>query len=117
MLNCKVCGKEIDEGKDMCPECIAVIEAAEKKNRIGMWQYFGLIALFVTPVVGFISAIVMSFAGKNKSRKNFARAILIWLLIFLLIGAVTFFGSMALISSLVEYISGGEFQELINSML
>ncbi len=117
MANCRICGKELTDEKDTCSECIAVITEAENKNKIGMWQYFGLIALFVTPFVGFVAAIVMSFFGKNKSRRNFARAILIWMLVFILIGALAFFGSMALISGLIEQFSGGDIQELINSMM
>ncbi len=50
-------------------------------DSVGYGTYFGLIALFLIPVVGLICSIVFSFAGKNKNVKNFARAAMTVILI------------------------------------
>ena len=65
---------------------------AKKQKKIapvvGFWAYLGLFLLFSIPVVGFIASIVLSFAPKNKSVKNFARAALVWMIIgAVLVGA------------------------------
>lgn len=49
--------------------------------------FFGLHFLFNIPIIGIIASIIFSFAGSNISRKNYARARLIWqlLTIFLIL--------------------------------
>jgi len=57
-------------------------QIAEIQNEnVGFWVFFGLIALFAIPVVGFIACIVFMFAPKKKSMKNFARAVFAWMVI------------------------------------
>lgn len=62
-------------------ETISPQVAESPKERVGFWVFFGLIALFAIPVVGFISCIVFMFAPKKKSMKNFARAVFAWMVI------------------------------------
>ncbi len=58
----------------------------DKTNKIaGMGAFFGLMLLFALPIIGFIAAIVFSFAPKNKNIKNFARATLVWMIVGIVI--------------------------------
>lgn len=54
---------------------------------IGVGTFFRLHFLFNIPIIGIIASIIFSFAGSNISRKNYARARLIWqlLTIFLIL--------------------------------
>ena len=49
--------------------------------------------MFVTaiPVVGLLMVLVWAFTGENESRKNYFRAILSWLLIFVLLAVALVF--------------------------
>lgn len=53
----------------------------EADKPVGFWAYFGLILLFAIPVVGFIACIVFMFAPQRKSMKNYARAVMAWMVI------------------------------------
>ncbi len=58
---------------------------------VGTGTFFGLQFLFSIPVIGWLVCLIMTFAPKNKSLKNYARAMLIWLLIGLVLGMAIFF--------------------------
>ena len=45
---------------------------------LSVGAFFGLNILFSLPFAGFILTVIMSFAPKNKTLKNFARSRLIW---------------------------------------
>jgi len=47
---------------------------------VGSWMWM----MFVTaiPVIGWIMILVWAFTGRNESRKNYYRAILAWMLVF-----------------------------------
>ena len=49
--------------------------------------------MFVTaiPVVGLLMILVWAFTGENESRKNYFRAILSWILIFVVLGVALVF--------------------------
>lgn len=86
--------------------------AKPQANVVGIGAYFGLIPLFLIPVVGLIASIIFSFAAKNKSVKNFARAWMIWNLVGVLcvgltIGAAVF-AVRAALDAVSEYISDPE---------
>jgi len=53
----------------------------EENRPLGPWAYFGYSLLFSIPVIGFILLIVLSFAGKNVNRKNFARSYWCWIIL------------------------------------
>lgn len=94
---CTRCGKEIKSDAIFCTECgaqdtaqtqgvIPVSPITDKKEDVvSLWVYFGLLLLFSLPVIGWISCIVFSFAPKSKNIKNFARAVLIIMVISILI--------------------------------
>ena len=48
---------------------------------VGSWMWM----MFVTaiPIVGFIMMIVWCFTGENESRKNYFRAIWVWIFVFI----------------------------------
>lgn len=66
-------------------ENIQAVAPEPKNETVGFWTYFGLSALFALPVVGLIAAIVFAFAPKNKSLKNYARVMMTWCIVGLLV--------------------------------
>lgn len=48
---------------------------------LGTGAFFGMLLVFMLPVIGFIVSIVLTFAAKNRNLRNFSRAVLIWYLI------------------------------------
>lgn len=62
---------------------------------VGSWMWM----MFVTaiPIIGQIMVLVWAFAGDNESRKNYYRAILAWILVFVAVILV-----LALIGSLPD---------------
>jgi len=53
---------------------------------VGFWMLAMLV--MAIPCVGPIMLIVWAFAGDNESRKNYFRAILLWILIFVAIAVM-----------------------------
>ncbi len=84
-------------------------------QKVGFWEFLGLIVLFAIPVVGFIAAIVFLFVPKRNSLKNFAGATLTWLIVraiaalISIVIAVTVIGGL-LIPTINEAL-GTEFQD------
>ncbi len=60
--------------------------------------------LYSLPIIGFLVCLIMSFAPKNKNLKNFARAILIWVLIGLIITALIAGAVYLLFDSIINLI-------------
>ena len=50
---------------------------------VGSWMWM----MFVTaiPIIGWIMILVWAFTGENESRKNYYRAILAWILVFVVL--------------------------------
>ena len=73
--------------------------------------YFGLMFLFSLPILGWLICLIVAFAAKNKNIKHFARAMLIWLVIALVVGALIGLAVNALINSATAYLEQamGEF--------
>lgn len=57
------------------------------------------------PFIGFIACIIMCFAPKRKSLKNYAKANLIWAIIGLIFGTLLIVGIIALGGSLMDLLS------------
>ena len=71
-------------------EQTAPVSAPEQtEEKVGFWEFLGLIVLFAIPVVGFIAAIVFLFVPKRQSLKNFAGATLTWLIIRAVAAVIT----------------------------
>lgn len=71
---------------------------------VGTGSFFGLLFLFSIPVIGWLACIIMAFAHKNPNVRHFARAILIWLIIALIISFLAGLAINALIQSATPYI-------------
>ena len=82
---------------------------------VGTGAYFRLMLLFAIPIIGQIACIIMAFAPKNKNIKHFARAMLIWTVIGIIIAALVIGGIVLLVNTFSDYIAeatGGEFNGL-----
>ena len=66
--------------------------------------FFGLMFLFSLPILGWLICLIMAFASKNKNIKHYARAMLIWLIIALVIGALVGLAVNALLNSATPYL-------------
>ena len=72
---------------------------------VGTGAYFGLMLLFAIPIIGFIACIIMAFAPKNKNIKHFARAMLIWTVIAVVLLGILVAVISLLTNSLMDYIN------------
>lgn len=64
----------------------ALIDACPPQYRpVATSTYFWLAFLSAIPVIGVIATLILSFAGRNKNRKNFERAILAYYIIGLIL--------------------------------
>lgn len=155
---CTECGKEIAQGVTFCTECgtkapadpapsETATEAAPAQTNfqaqqtytqpasdpaikvVGTGTYFGLMLLFGLPFIGFIACIIMTFAAKNKNIKNFAKAILIWTIIAIVLIGILSLVITLLANSLMDYLGQltdgqlggfgeafGQFDEIQDSM-
>lgn len=68
------------------------------KTTIGFWEFIVLIALFAIPVIGFISCVVFLFASKRKTLRNYAGAMLTWIIVRIL----TIIISVSILFSAIE---------------
>ena len=67
--------------------------------------FFGTMLLFALPFIGFIACIIMCFAPKRKSLKNYAKANLIWAIIGLVFSILLVVAVIAIGGSLMDYLS------------
>jgi hypothetical protein len=69
---------------------------------VGSWMWM----MFVTaiPVVGFIMVLVWAFTGTNESRKNYFKAILTWVLVF--VGFVVLLAMLGNLPAVLKNIQG-----------
>ena len=74
---------------------------------ISMWGYFGYSILFAIPIVGLVLIIVFSLGGtRNINVRNYARSYFCWLIIAIIILAISFaFGGAAFVSEYLRAIS------------
>jgi hypothetical protein len=72
-------------------------EEIESTHLTKVSTFFWLHYLFNIPLIGFICSIVFAFAGTNITRKNYARARLIWHLISILCTVLLVLGVLLLI--------------------
>lgn len=87
---------------------------AEPNKVVSTGAYFGLLLLFSLPIIGFIVCMIMAISSKNKNLKNFAKAILIWTIIGLVITGIITVAVILLGNALTNYINtetGSQFSE------
>lgn len=100
------------------PRAAAVPAEAPPAGRngiVGTGWFFGMMLLFAIPVIGWLVCLITAFASKNESKKHFARAMLIWLIIGLVLAVVGYFVFRWLGGAITDYINaefGGQFGDL-----
>ena len=77
----------------------------ESDGVVSTGTFFGTMLLFALPFIGFIACIIMCFAPKRKSLKNYAKANLIWAIIGLVFSILLVVAVIALGGSLMDYLS------------
>ncbi len=60
-----------------------------ENHSVSTAHFFWMMLVYSLPLIGWIICIIMAFAPKNESKKHFARAILIWGIIGIVISIVT----------------------------
>lgn len=98
---CKFCGKELPEGSAFCSQCgksqVEEPILVPQQKAVGIGTYFGLLLLFMLPVIGIFASLIVALVAKNRNLKNFAYAALIWTLIATVVGLAVFGFSLWLI--------------------
>jgi Na+/melibiose symporter-like transporter len=69
---------------------------------VGGWMFIMLVAAL--PVVGWIMVLIWAFSGDNETRKNYFRAILVWILV--VTSAVFVLASMGRLRDVEKKIQG-----------
>ena len=70
-------------------------------------HFFWMMLVYALPLIGWIICIVMAFAPKNESKKHFARAILIWGIVGIVI---------SIIGLIILSILGGGIAEILSEI-
>ena len=112
---CTECGAPLKEGATFCSACGAKAPAEKKPEAapetpaapqpayqtqqtytpsapaaqpVSTAYYFWMMLLFTVPVIGLIVCLVTAFSGEDASRKNFSRAVLIWILVAIVLSII-----------------------------
>lgn len=106
-MYCSKCGKEIPNDAAVCPACgenqtVKVEKSpAPQGDVVSLGDWIVTTLLTWIPIVGFVMMFVWSFGGSTTpSKKNWARATLIWMAVGLVIAFL--FGA-SLIAALVNH--------------
>lgn len=86
-----------------------------KYSVVGTGYFFGMMFLYAIPVLGWLICIISAFASKNENKKHFAKAIMIWLIIGIVLSVVGYFVFRWLGGMITDYINaefGGQFGDL-----
>ena len=91
--------------------------AVPADKTVSTGTFFGLMFLFSLPILGWLICLIVAFAAKNQNIKHFARAMLIWLVISLVVGALIGLAINAFINSITPYLEQvmGELSGIGNS--
>ena len=90
------------------PKQIPVSDAPERGSRyavMGTGAYIGYSILFSIPAVGWIACLIMAFAAKNLNTRNYARAMLIFLIIGIVISVALYFLFSWISEAAIQYIN------------
>ena len=78
---------------------------ASESKVVGTGWFFGMMLLFAIPVIGWLVCLITALAAKNENKKHFAKAMLIWLIIGLVLAVVGYFVFRWLGGALMDYIN------------
>jgi len=72
-----------------------VVDTSSSESAVSIRQWMLLQFLIIIPLVGFGTVLVMAFAGDNRTRKNFFRALVLWALLFVSLHFLLFFAFLS----------------------
>lgn len=73
---------------------------------VGTGAYIGTMLLYSIPIVGWIFCIIHAFSAKNQNKKNFAKAMLVFLIIGIVLSVALYFVGRWFVGALEEYTAG-----------
>lgn len=97
---CSACGAQRAADTDFCTECGAPTPAAPitgsgeiipKKGTdeiVRAGYFFWSMLLYSIPVVGFTVCLISAVAAKNENKKHFAKAVLVWYIVGLVLAVI-----------------------------
>lgn len=104
-MNCPNCGTQVNPGDNVCRHCgrplynsapaapaynpVQQSSYSYEYRPIGPWGYIGYALLFGIPIVGIIMVIVFALDSTYINRRNYARSILLSMLIGFVITLIT----------------------------
>ena len=66
-------------------------QESSESDYVSVWFWMFAQFLLMLPLINLVAVPVLAFVGENRSRKNFFRALLLWLVLFVVLHIVTFF--------------------------
>ncbi len=78
-----------------------------ENNSASTAHFFWMMLVYSLPLIGWLICIIMAFAPKNESKKHFARAILIWCIVGIVI---------SIIGLIIMSILGGGIAEILSEI-
>ena len=81
------------------------METNDRNRLITPWGYIGYSLLFSIPVLGLIFILVFSFSKKYPCRRNYARAVLIGVIIALIVCVIMYFSGINYVELLQKNIN------------
>ena len=86
-------------------------------GEVSTGYFFGMMFLYALPVLGWLICIITVFAAQNQTKKNFAKAMLIWLIIGLIFSILIALGIRLLGGMVSDYVNtefGGDLGSITN---
>ena len=73
---------------------------------MGVMSYIGFGILYALPLIGWLFCLIMAFALKNRNKRNYARATLIFMLVGLAVAVLAYIALGWVAEVIVEYYGG-----------
>lgn len=109
-MYCGKCGRELPDSTGFCPSCGEPASGLPASEPVSVGNWFLTMLLAVIPIAYVVMIFVWAFGNSNPSKKNWARASLIWVLVGILAAGLVVFaitGGLALLG-LREKASGAD---------
>jgi threonine/homoserine/homoserine lactone efflux protein len=80
------------------------MSSTQDNNYVSVGEWMFILFVGIIPVIGWIMLIIWAMMGDNQTRKNYFRAILVWIVV--LVGAVIALQSMGRLPQIEKKIQG-----------
>jgi hypothetical protein len=80
------------------------MSSTQDNNYVSVGEWMFILFVGIIPVIGWIMLIIWAMMGDNQTRKNYFRAILVWIVV--LVGAVIALQSMGRLPQIQKKIQG-----------